>query len=506
MRKATSLPLFSDKTYVFTPFYGPMAQNQNLSLEQRTQLRLSQQQLRFVRLLEDTAPEFDDAVARELEDNPALEAAQPDSDPMLTAEGERFTETSEQMQKADYLRTEDIPDMNRGALRDEPRDPFYSASDASESLFDYLSRQLADRDLDPASRAVAEYIIASIDSNGYLRRTPTELSDEMAFGSGIDASPREVEEVLEIVRSLDPPGVGAFDLRDTLLLQLRRQPQSQTRDDAIRIISEYFKEFSMKHTHALISGLKVGRERIDDALALILTLNPKPGSAFEGAGAEPSAIIPDFIVSVDEAGNISILLNNRIPELQVERSFEQAVAELTSAKGRVRRKGAEFIVDRTNDARDFIRIVRRRQETLMRVMTAIVEFQRAYFLSGDVYQLRPMLIKDLAERTGEDISVISRATKNKYAQTPYGILPLRFFFSDSIGEQEGKEEGKEALTNRKVEAAIKELVDAESKQKPLSDEKIHEELAKKGIDVSRRTIAKYRDRLGIPVARLRKSL
>lgn len=479
-----------------------MAQSQNQSLEQTTQLRLSQQQLTYIQLLEDTAPEFDEAVARELENNPALEAREPDADPMLTAEGERFTETAEQIQKADYLHSEDIPYFPRRSDGDRP-DPFYAASDSSESLYEHLGRQLADRDLDPASRSVAEYIIASIDSNGYLRRSPESLSDDLAFGPGIDVSPGEIEEVLSIIREFDPPGVGASDLRDTLLIQLRRLPSSQTRDDAIGIISGHFREFSMKHTHQLVSAMKVGRERVDEALALILTLNPKPGSAFEGAADSSVAIIPDFIVSVDDEGKISIMLNNRIPDLQVERSFEQAVAELRTAAGRVRRKGAEFIVDRTNDARDFIKIVRRRQQTLMTVMAAIVEHQADYFRTGDVYQLRPMLIKNLAAATGEDLSVISRATKNKYVQTPYGIVPLRFFFSDTIGDEE---EGKEALTNRKVEAAIKELVDAESKQKPLSDEKIREELERKGFDVSRRTIAKYRDRLGIPVARLRKDL
>lgn len=258
----------------------------------------------------------------------------------------------------------------------------------------------------------------------------------------------------------------------------------------------------MKHTHQIISGTKHSQKRIAKALDLILTLNPKPGAAFDSSASDVAqVIIPDFIVN-DDDGKLSITLNNRIPDLQVEKSFEDAVAEVTSASGRRRRKGAEFIVDRTNDARDFIRIVRQRQETLMNVMAAIVEIQKEYFLTGDVYLLKPMMIKDIAARTGLDISVISRATKNKYVQTPYDVVPARFFFSDSIGS----ETGSEAITNRKIEAAIKTMTDAEDKHKPLSDEKIREALLKAGLDVSRRTVAKYRDRLGIPVARLRKNM
>lgn len=475
-----------------------MPQSQNLTLEQRTQLRLSQQQLRYVRLLEDSAQEFDDAVARELEDNPALEVKEPDGSE--TARDDTFQESAEQFQRADYMRTEDIPFLPR-RQEAEPGN-FMPSSDNGESLYEHLMRQLGDRRLDKRQRALAEYIAGSLDSNGYLRSTAEQVADELAFGPGIEVDTDEVRDAMELVRSLDPAGVGATDLRDTLLLQLKRMPSSQTREDAIAILENHFREFSLKHTPQLISQMKIGKERVDEALALILTLNPKPGGVYEDSG--PSrVIIPDFIVSEGEGDSGPVItLNNRVPELQVDRTFSDAVAELTSAKGRIRRKGAEFIVDRTNDARDFIRIVRRRQQTLMTVMAAIVEFQKDYFATGDVYTLRPMLIKDLAERTGEDISVISRATKNKYVQTPYGIVPLRFFFSDSIGE----EGGTEALTNRKVEAAIRELTENEDKRKPLSDDKIREILSERGFDVSRRTIAKYRDRLGIPVARLRRQL
>ncbi len=473
-----------------------MASSQSLSLEQRTQLRLSQQQLRFVRLLEDSAQEFDDAVARELEDNPALEAVDSDEG----HHSDDFTESADELQRADYARTEDIPFLPR---RGTDSSIFaFQSSDGGESLLDHLMRQLGNRQLDPFQRQLSEYIVGSLDSNGYLRSTAQQMSDELAFGPGIDASAEQLQQAIDTVRTLDPPGVGAFDLRDALLLQLRRLPDSLARRDATQILENYFREFSLKHTDRIAAAMKADRKRIDDALALILTLNPKPGGVYEHLESS-NIIIPDFIVSESESGEPLITLNNHIPELRVDRTFSQAVAELTTAGGRTRRKGSEFIVDRTNDARDFIRIVRRRQQTLMTVMAAIVEYQKEYFETGDVYTLRPMLIRDLADRTGEDISVISRATKNKFVQTPFGIVPLRFFFSDSIGEEE---EGKEALTNRKIEAAIRELTEAEDKKKPLSDDRLRDALAKRGFDVSRRTVAKYRDRIGIPVARMRKML
>ena len=480
-----------------------MSQSQNLTLEQRQQLRLSQQQLRYVRLLEDSAPEFDEAVARELEDNPALVVKANEGEHQ---EQEAFGETAEQLQRADYMRTEDIPILTsrRDGAQSEGM-PLQISSESGESLYSRLMRQLDVLPIDDLTRTVAEYIIGSLDSNGYFRSTPSQVSDELAFGPGIEAGVEVVERALEVVRSLDPPGVGAIDLRDALILQLDKMAPSEARDDAREILEKHFKLFADRHIPQLMAAMKIDRDRLNAARDLIVSLNPKPGGAYEAS--DPSNfIIPDFIVTDGGDGESGdeplITLNSRVPELQVDRTFAEAVAELTSAKGRVRRKGAEFIVDRTNDARDFIRLVRRRQETLMRVMAAIVEYQKEYFMTGDVYALRPMLIRDLAERTGEDISVISRATKNKYVQTPYGIVPMRFFFSDSIGV----EDGEDALTNRKIEAAIRELTDAEDKHKPLSDRQIEEALKEKGFSASRRTVAKYRDRIGIPVARLRREL
>ncbi len=451
---------------------------QKLRQETRIGMRLSQQQLRFVRLLELNAPELDETVERELEDNPALAPV----------------DASHEEEEYRY------PLFQRTPSPDDT--PVFTPADESESLYDHLYAQLTEKDLTPKVELAARYIIASLDSNGYLHRPLEKLADDMAFGPGIDLSPEEAKEALKAVRSLDPPGIGAANLQDCLEMQLVALPPSPARDDALRIIREAYEPFTKKHTHRIISLLHLSKEETDSALSLILSLNPKPGASLGNDPAEEAnIIIPDFIID-NEEGNITISLNNKIPELRIEQSFEQAMADLErSAKGKVP-KGSEFVVTRYNDARDFIKILTQRQQTMMKVMTAIVNIQKEYFLTEDVYKLRPMMIKNVAELTGLDISVISRATTNKFVATPWGVFPLRFFFSDSIGENEGTE----AATNRKIEAEIRTLVEKEDKHHPLSDQRIMEEMNRRGFDVSRRTVAKYRDRQGIPVARLRKDL
>lgn len=480
-----------------------MPQSQNFSLDQRTVQRLTQQQLRFVKLLELSAPELEQAVETELAENPALEKKSDSTSAEnnnLTDDGSKFNESAEQMQKADYRDPDDIPfyRLETRSMAKEPDFRDFSPADDAESIYDVLSRQLAVRKLAPEVLNVAEYIVGSIDPNGYLRRSKADIIDDMAFSEGIDVADETYDAALREVRSLEPHGIGATDLRDCLELQVKALPDSPQRDDALTILEKYFSEFAMKHTARIVSQMKVDSERVRDAIELIQSLNPKPGASL-GTGARESAagIIPDFIINVD-GSDISVAIPGP-PEIAIEESFANAVSRMKqNAATRAARKGNEFILSRFNAAKDFIQIVRKRRETLFAVMTAIVKIQQQYFLTQDVRKLRPMMIKDIAELTGYDISVISRATANKYAATPWGIFPLRFFFSDSLGE-----EGEE-FTNREVEAEIKEIVDSEDKKHPLSDEKIRETLAAKGFDVSRRTVAKYRDRLRIPVARLRK--
>ncbi len=456
--------------------------SQKQELTQQTVMRLSQQQLRFVRLLEMNAPELEEAVDRELEDNPALETAEED-----------HTRRDEEERRIPFF-------QRQPAAEERPFTPV----DNTATIYDDLTTQLSERTLSPEVRKAALFIIGSLDSNGYLRTPLDQLVDDMAFGPGIMVSEKEAQEALNTVRSLEPAGIGARDLRDCLEIQLHALPPSPEREDALEIMEQAYEDFILKHRHKIISLLGMDEERAAKAIDLIRSLNPKPGAALgNDADFATRTIIPDVSVT-NEDGQLRIHLNARIPELRIETSFESALRDLERLPKGEARKGSEFIVSRYNDARDFIRAVTQRQETLLKVITAIVSIQKDYFLSEDVYQLRPMMIKNVAAMTGLDLSVISRATNNKYIATPNGaVLPLRFFFSDTKGEEK---EGTSSATNRKIEAEIKKLVDKEDKLHPLSDRKIQEEMLGRGYDLSRRTVAKYRDRIGIPVARLRKNL
>lgn len=459
-----------------------MASDQSLALEQKNVIRLSAQQLRFTKLLEYTAPELEEAIDRELEENPALEIDE--DQPVEDSEAPAYRYFPQQQQSEDHNYD-------------------FSPPDYSETLLDALLRQLSERTMPDLVRTTARYIIGNIDSNGYLRRPLSGIINDMAFGPGIIVDDKVAEEALEIVRSFEPFGVGATDLRECLMIQLVHMPQNRTVEDARNIIENQFEAFSMKHFHRLETSLKLSSERMKEAVELIRSLNPKPGSAFASSLDASSVIVPDLNVNVED-GEISISTNNRIPELTIDRTFAEAVAELNASADRRAKKGNEFILSRFNDARDFIKILKQRQETIMNVMTAIVKIQKEYFLTQNIYRLKPMMIKDIAALTGYDLSVISRATANKHVNTPWGVFPLRFFFSDSIGSENSEE--IEVLTNRKIEAEITKIVEAEDKKHPLSDEKIRLEMLRKGYDVSRRTVAKYRDRKGIPVARLRREI
>jgi len=451
--------------------------SQNLETRQTLSQRpiLSQQQLRFVKMLELNAPELEEAVERELEENEALE------------EKEETTEED--------IRRYPLYALSQGAREDYE----FAPADTSASLYDYLNAQLPERNLPPRVEQGARYLIGNLDGNGYLRADLGELVDQMAFREGLDLAPDEARLALQTVQSLDPPGIGASDLRECLRLQLEALPADPVRDLALRIIDEAYYEFTLKHKPRIITRLGADRDEVDKAIKLITGLNPKPGASMSSDPTDSAnVIVPDFLID-DTDGELTVTLNNRIPELRVSQTFEQAIATADRTPTGRPRKGSEYIVSRYNDARDFIRILSQRQQTMMTVMSAILKIQKEYFLTQDVYRLRPMMIKDVSDLTGLDMSVISRATNNKFVATSWGVFPLRFFFSE-------KKEGTEEQTNRKIEARLESLVNAEDKRHPLSDQRLMEEMNSLGFDLSRRTVAKYRDRLGIPVARLRKEL
>lgn len=465
-----------------------------LELHQRLSQRLTRQQLRFVRLLELNAPEMDDAVEHELEANPALTASED------SVEENR----NEAADRSDTY----VPPYHYSYRQSDSDTPGFTPRDNSESLADILKRQIAERGVPEDIAKTAEYIVGNIDSNGWLSRSLTQMLSDMEIYEGRHVNFPEGEKALELVRSLDPPGVGGESLPEILLLQLRRLPQSQERDDAINILSDYFREYHMRHAHKIISGLGISQKRLDAANHLILTLNPKPGAPYGGVDETSAAIIiPDFIVSDTEDG-LSIQVNNKIPELAIEESFSEAMRNLKETRGS-RKRGSEFISSRYNDARDFIALVRQRQQTLLSVMTAIVDLQKPYFETGDVFSLRPMMLKDVSAVTGLDISVVSRATANKYAAMPWGeVLPLKSFFSGRVNHSKDSDEetDSDAITNRQIQQAIARIISKEDPRHPLSDEKLRGKLKEEGYDISRRTIAKYRDRAGIQIARRRRKL
>lgn len=479
-----------------------MAEKSTLTLQQKQRQYLSQQQIQLAKILELTAPELDDAVQRELEENPALEAADEETPQLTTDDGSEFHETEEEMRRNDYSDPDDIPyyfQHTQNNSRDD-RTEFPVTPDTSESMYDYLLAQLGEKHLSPDVEEAARYIIGNLDSNGYLRRTPEGVADDMAFHLGREIPVSRVVEALKVIQNLEPYGIGGSGLQECLLIQLKHLPDTQAQRDAIRIIEEEFRAFTMKHTHIIVSHLGLSNERVTKAIDLILTLNPKPGAILgNGPGSKAAPIIPDFIIDIND-GRISVTLNNRIPELRISESFDNAVRRMKENARLRKEKGNDFLKMRYNDARDFIALVNQRQNTLFAVMTAIVRAQREYFLTEDVHKLKPLGIKDIAAETGYDLSVISRATAGKYAATPWGVLPLRFFMSTSLGN-----DGEE-FTAKGVQDVLKQLVDKEDKRHPLSDERLRELIAARGYDISRRTVAKYRDRLQIPVARLRKSM
>ena len=480
-----------------------MQESLRLNQEQKLTQRLSPMQVRFVKLLEMNSPEADEAVRRELDDNPALAAEESFQAEETTDDGSHFNETAEEMQRADYSDEDDIPyyrlSTNNYSADDKGYD--FVQADTSETLYDYLNRQIEERNIPADVAATAKYIIGNLDSSGYLRRDLFATIDDLAFNHGIDVSDEVAQKAFDEVRSLEPAGIGAKDLQDCLLLQIDALKHNDENAIARKIIAEHFSEFSLKHYDRIMSMLKIDRSLFDKVLKTILNLNPKPGAALGNSQSDSQLqqIIPDFIIDIDD-NDIKITLNNNIPDLHIEESFENAVKRMESNAKRREEQGKEFIISRYNEARDFIEAMRLRQETLFAVISAVVKIQKQYFLTEDEHELRPMALKDVASMTGYDISVISRSTANKYLSTPWGILPLRFFFSEGVGE------GDDEASAREIQAAIKALIEKEDKLHPMSDDLICKTLNEKGYSIKRRTIAKYRDRLGIPVARLRRAL
>lgn len=469
--------------------------------ENRQLQRLTPMQVRFVRMLEMSEPELEDEVNRALDEMPALEAS-PNNDSALSDND--FNETAEQMQAADY-RDDDIPSYwleSRSASAEPAYIPI--AENDEPSLYEYLKGQLDELPIDETVRNRAIQVIGNLDENGYLKRSYGQIADDITFSTSIETSENQVEEAAEIVRSLEPAGVGATDLRDCLLLQLQRMPEDKTTSIAIRIISKNFESLSLKHFDKISEKYSLSNDELRDVIDLIRSLNPKPGSSIGESRmvSSSSIIVPDLIVEVEGSG-ISLSLNSRLPELSLQKSFAEDFTSSLEKNVRLRSEDAIFVRSRREEASMFIKALEMRQQTLFNVMSAIIQLQRDFFLTGDEGKLRPMILKDVAAITGYDMSTVSRATSGKYVSTPSGIFPLKFFFNE---KSHASSDENASISSLQVGNTIKKLIEKEDKRSPLTDRELSALLKEEGLNVARRTVAKYRERLGFPVSRMRREI
>lgn len=472
---------------------------------------LSPQQILAVRLLELPTMELEERIHAELLDNPALEEGKeaPDNDTEndynVDENGDPNPESSEDLSLGDYRTEDDIPDYklqennrSKGEIAEEI--PF---SDTT-SFYETLKEQLSMQDLDAHQKELAEYIIGSLDDDGLLRKSNDTLIDELAIYHGISTTPEELEHIINIIQDFDPAGIGARSLQECLLLQIKRKENSPLKQIEYDIIDKYCDDFTRKNKEKIIQRLGISEEQYDAAVAELVKLNPRPGSSLgEAIGKNFQQIIPDFIVETEDDGTILLSLNNHnIPELRLSREFTEMLDEHTRNKNNQSKESKDamlFLKQKVDAAQGFINAVKQRQQTLMSTMQAIIDLQRPFFQEGDESLLKPMILKDVAERAKLDISTVSRVSNSKYVQTNFGIYALKFFFSDGYTTEDGEE-----LSIREIKRILKELVNGEDKNKPYTDDELADCLKEKGYPIARRTVAKYRQQLNIPVARLRR--
>lgn len=480
-------------------------------LSQKLQQKLSPLQIQQVKMLELTSLELEDRINQELEENPALEEGEED----FSSEKEDLHDLDEydasedagiDLSLGDYLTEDDIPDYklqeNNYSKDDKREDIPYSEG---ESFQDFLFEQLRLRDLPEEDLRIGEYLIGNIDEDGYLRREPGAISDDLAFQYGIDIPVERISGVLKVLKELDPPGIAARDLQECLLLQLKRKEKTQQREYAVLIIETYFTEFIKKHFDKIQKAIEIDEDILKDVIREITLLNPKPGNAWEtNLESKMSQIIPDFVVENVNGQLFLNMSNQNIPELRVSKGYVEMLDEYGKNKKNTsteQKNALIFVKQKLDSARWFIDAVKQRQDTLKGTMLSIMELQHDFFLSGEESDLKPMILKDVAELSGYDISTISRVSNSKYVQTSFGTYPLKYFFSEGLINEAGEE-----VSTREVKAILKQSIEEEDKSKPLTDDALVGVLKEKGYEVARRTIAKYREQLGIPVARLRKEI
>ncbi|MEO0404683.1 MAG: RNA polymerase factor sigma-54 [Bacteroidota bacterium] len=459
----------------------------------------------MMKLLQVPTVELEQRIKEELEANPALDEGREE---VAEEYGEEYaddsTDSRDDFDISDYF-DDDTPDYktgvrNKGVDDDDKQIPIGSG----KSFQERLSAQLVMRILTEKQQTLAENIIGNLDDDGYLRRDLKAIVNDMAFSQNVMTSEEELIEVLNVVQELDPPGVGARDLRECLLIQLKRiENPSWEQALAILVIEDYFEEFSKKHYKKIISKLDLEDEdMLKGAIDEVVKLNPKPGNSSKESTRATQHVVPDFIVTIDDE-ELKLQLNQRnAPQLRVSKQYQEMLKGYAENKSEKKNKDAVmFVKQKIDSAKWFIDAIKQRQNTLTVTMTAILEHQKEYFLTGDETKLKPMILKDIAEVVNMDISTISRVANSKYVQSPYGTFLLKTFFSESLSTDSGEE-----VSTREVKKILQDAIDAEDKRKPLTDEKLAQLLKSKGYNIARRTVAKYREVLNIPVARMRKEL
>lgn len=491
------------------------------TLQQKLLQKLSPQQIQLMKLLQVPTANLEERIKEELEENPALELTEEGHEDSYDETKDEFSDTKEEeydehdgsendyenIDISEYVRDGDdeIADYK---LRDDnyPEDddkktlPFKTET----SFYELLLDQLGMLKLDEKQQKIAEQIVGSIDEDGYLRRETTAIVDDLAFRQNVDTSEEEVEELIKRIQQFDPPGVAARNLQECLLLQLfRLQDEGKNVQVAIKAISKYFDEFTKKHYEKIQRGLDLNDDQLKEVMQQIVRLNPKPGGNVGGINKAESYVVPDFFI-FNNAGKLELTLNSRnAPELRISGGYRDMLKEYDrgTKKDKRQKEAVLFIKQKIDAAKWFIDAIKQRQHTLLSTMTAIMNHQHEFFMTGDETTLKPMILKDIAEKTNLDISTVSRVANSKFVQTEFGTYRLKFFFSESLSTDTGEE-----VSTREVKKILSDLIEGENKKKPLSDEHLTEMLQQKGYNIARRTVAKYREQLNIPVARLRKEL
>jgi len=474
------------------------------SLQQKLQQKLSPLQIQVIKLLEIPTVQLEQRIKKEIEENPVLEFENNQNE---DSESDTPEEDKSEISIDEYIQDENIPAYKLQSRNFSKDDKYEDIPFSTGSTFhEHLTSQLGLRILDKRQLEIAEYIIGNIDEDGYLRRETDEIIDDLAFSLNMEVDEVEVLDILEIVQDFDPPGVGARDLQECLLLQIERKDRTDPVVElAYKIIKNLFDEFTKKHYDKILKKLNITDDELKDVLQEVLKLNPKPGSSYSNPLTKTvQHIIPDFTLDI-ENDEFKLSLNNRnIPELRISNTYSEMLEEYSSNKKNQSKDSKDavmFVKQKLDSAKWFIDAILQRQNTLMTVMSAILEYQNEYFKDGDEMKLRPMILKDIAEMTNLDISTISRVSNSKYIQTHFGIFPLKYFFSEGMQTDSGEE-----VSTREIKKILEELIEAEDKHKPLTDDKLAQILKEKSYNIARRTVAKYREQLNIPVARLRKEI